>query len=149
MSAKQGEFVGPYEATGDETIRGRLSGPVVVRSGACLVVQGLLDGSVEVHADAALNVQGLFSANVLANEGLIMISGMATVTPWLAADPGRYAIATGTLIQQSDGLHLLAPDGSLRFVPPGNVNVDGTVAGVSDYFYFDAEEGGFVQLGTE
>ncbi|MBU2698809.1 polymer-forming cytoskeletal protein [Pimelobacter sp. 30-1] len=149
MSAKQGEFVGPYEVSGDETIQGRISGPVTVRTGAHLVVQGMIDGPVEVESDAALTVQGLFSAQVVANDGLILIAGMTTTKPWRDAPGGRYALARGTLIQSGRSNLMLRHDGLLEELtagPAGEVDIDQRAASVSDYLYFDAAEDRFVRL---
>ncbi|MGY2876359.1 hypothetical protein ACVW00_003549 [Marmoricola sp. URHA0025 HA25] len=149
MKTKQGEFVGPYEATEDHTVQGRLTGAVTVRSGACLVVQGLIDGTVEVEADAVLNVQGLFSAQVAANEGLIMIAGMTTEMPWTGSLGGRYAVAEGTLIQVRGENYSLGRDGAFEDLvvgPDGKVNIDQSASAASNYLAFDHQEERFVRL---
>ena len=108
MRIFNGELSGALDVSDALTVNGYVPGPVVVRDGGHLVVNGMLGGRVRVEGERSfITVNGEFTADVVSNEGLILIAGHMMTAP--SDVPGRFVVAIDSLVVDER----LLPDGRL------------------------------------
>jgi len=112
---------------GELTVNGAVRG-VTVPSGCHLTVNGALDGTVQVEEGATLVVFGTLTPTSVANDGMLMVGGVAMVKIGDLDDLGYFALSPGSLV--GDGDQQIQPDGSLLPLDAGrshDVKIDGNV----------------------